>query len=220
MPAHQSTYAPFVAYNITGCLVGAISAALFIGWAGGICGYQPAEPAILINMLQLSAAIIGRRVMSLQTSSAVAVTTGVVLDPNNLKIEALRCQESRGSSELLLLPRDIRDIISQGIVVNDHTVLTEAEDLVRLKDVLELGYEIIGKKVLTTDQQKIGRVEDFAIESQSMYIQKLYVTPTFMKSLAGGQRSIDRSQIVEITNSSVIVQDTKERANGAVPVAA
>ncbi|PID32480.1 hypothetical protein CR970_00180 [Candidatus Saccharibacteria bacterium] len=171
-------------------------------------------------MLQLSAAIIGRRVMSLQTSSAVAVTTGVVLDPNNLKIEALRCQESRGSSELLLLPRDIRDIISQGIVVNDHTVLTEAEDLVRLKDVLELGYEIIGKKVLTTDQQKIGRVEDFAIESQSMYIQKLYVTPTFMKSLAGGQRSIDRSQIVEITNSSVIVQDTKERANGAVPVAA
>ncbi len=43
-------------------------------------------------------------------------------------------------------------------------------------------------------------MNDYATEVETMYIQKLYVGQSLLKSFAGGSLSVDRSQIVEITN--------------------
>ena len=148
--------------------------------------------------------------MSLQTGGPVARTVLPVIDPNNLKIEGFYCL-TNDRQQQILLSQDIRDILSQGIVVNDHTVLTDESDLVRLQDILRIKYAVLGKKVVTQNGRKLGKVEDYACDTQSMYIQKLYVVPTFIKGLAGGQLGVDRSQIVEITNDKIIVQDLEQR---------
>jgi hypothetical protein len=40
-----------------------------------------------------------------------------------------------------------------------------------------------------------------------MYIQKLYVSPSLLKSFIGNSLSIDRSQVQEITAKNIIIQD-------------
>lgn len=85
-------------------------------------------------MLQLSQTLIGRPVMSLRTGTAVATTISAIFNPNNLKIEGFYVQDSFDSKKkLILLCQDIREIIPQGIVINDHEVLGESDELVRLK---------------------------------------------------------------------------------------
>lgn len=158
-------------------------------------------------MLQLSNVLQNRPVLSLRTGTAIATAITPILNPNNLKVEGFYCNDRFDKKQLILLAQDIRDVIAQGIVVNDHDVLSEPEELVRLKKVLELNFTLLGKPVETVSKHKVGKVGDYAVEISSMYIQKLYVSQSVLKSLTAGSLSVDRTQINEITNRRIIIND-------------
>lgn len=159
-------------------------------------------------MLQLSGALLNRPVLSLRTGTRVATTTQAIINPNNLKVEGFYCQDSMQRKKVLvLLYQDIRDLIPQGLVVNDHDTLVEPSELVRLQDILQLSFLLIGKQVVTISGEKLGKVADYATETTTMYVQKLYVTQSLLKHLTDGNLGIDRTQIVEITNRKIVVQD-------------
>jgi sporulation protein YlmC with PRC-barrel domain len=167
-------------------------------------------------MLQLSQSLINRPVLSLRTGTTVATTISTIINPNNLKIEGLYCLDRFEKTRLVLLYQDIRDVLPQGLVVNDHDVLSEPEELVRLDDVMKLQFELIGKPVITVSKEKLGKVNDYATEVETMYIQKLYVGQNLLKSFTGGNLSVDRSQIVEITARRIIINDILKTAPAAV----
>lgn len=160
-----------------------------------------------------------RPIMSLRTGSQVGTATAPIINPNNLKIEGWYCQDRFSKNPLILLSQDTRDIIKQGIVVNDHDVLVDPEELIRLKDTLELQFELLGKPVFTTNKKRLGKVSDYAVEVPSLYIKKLYVSQSIIKSLSGGSLSVDRTQIVEITQRRVIIADPLKpiKAGSAAP---
>jgi sporulation protein YlmC with PRC-barrel domain len=155
--------------------------------------------------------------MSLRTGGEVATATAPIINPNNLKVEGFYCIDKFEGKQLILLYQDIRDIIPQGFVVDDHDVLTEAEELVRLKKVLDLKFDLMGKQVVTTDKEKVGKVSDYAVETTTMFIQKLYASQSLLKSFTGGSLSIDRTQIVEITNKKVIINELLQGTPAAAP---
>jgi uncharacterized protein YrrD len=160
-------------------------------------------------MLQLSGSLLNRPILSLRTGGVIGTTNGAIINPNNLKIEGFYCQDTFRHS-LVLLYQDIRDVIPQGYVVNDADVLAEPSELVRLKDIMDIHFELLGKQVRTTSRDKLGKVVDFAAETTTMYIQKVYVGQSIFKNLTGGNLGIDRTQIVEITNKQIIVQDLQQ----------
>jgi uncharacterized protein YrrD len=168
-------------------------------------------------MLQLSATILNQPVLSLRTGQQVATTATPIINPNNLKIEGFYCQDTGERKALILLEQDIREIIRDGIVVNDYDVLAEPEDLVRLKDILKLGFDPVGKTVITVSKQRVGKVSDYAVDVPSFIIKKLYVNRTLLKSFTSGQLGIDRTQIVEITDKKIIVQDLVQLTRAGVP---
>ena len=171
-------------------------------------------------MLQLSETVLGKQVLSLRTGAPVASVVAPIINPNNLKIEGFYCQDTVDNRQLVLLYQDIRDILPQGLVINDFDVLAEAEDLIRLKDVLEINYEIIGKPVETVSGDKVGKVTDYALEGTTMYIQKLYVSQSILKSFTGGNLSIDRTQVHETTPKRIIINDLLQTAPANAPATA
>jgi sporulation protein YlmC with PRC-barrel domain len=171
-------------------------------------------------MLQLSGMIINHPLLSLRTGTQVGVVQVPIINPNNLKIEGFYCSDDSSRKQLILVSQDIRDVLPQGVVVNDQDVLTEPEELVRLRDVMKSNFELIGKHVVTTDKTKLGKVSDYAVETSSMYIQKIYITQSIFKNFSGGNLGIDRTQIVEITDKKIVVQDLRQKVHahaGAVP---
>ena len=146
--------------------------------------------------------------MSLRTGTAVATVTAPIINPNNLKIEGFYCEDYFDKKQtLVLLYQDIRDLLPQGFVVNDHDVLAAPGELVRLKDVMALNFQLIGKPVQTASKQKLGKVTDYATEVETMFIQKVYVGQSLLKSFTGGQLSVDRNQIIDITNRRITIND-------------
>jgi uncharacterized protein YrrD len=161
-------------------------------------------------MLQLSDAIRKRQVLSLRTSAVIAEVVAPVINPDNLKIEGFFCNDHTSKELSILLYQDIRDILPQGIIVDDFEVLTAPEELVRLKNVLERDFTLIGMPVETISKEKVGKVSDFAFETTTMYVQKIYVSRSILKNLTSGSLSVDRTQIQEITKKKIIINDLLE----------
>jgi sporulation protein YlmC with PRC-barrel domain len=171
-------------------------------------------------MLQLSEALTNKAVLSLRTGTPIATIIAPIINPDNLKIEGFYCEDRFDKSQLVLLCQDIRDLLPKGFVVNDHDVLAQPEELVRLKKVMDIDFSLIGKQVVTVDKQKVGKVSDYATETGSMFIQKIYVSQSILKSLTGGSLSIDRTQINEITPKRIIINELSKKAPATAPATA
>jgi len=170
-------------------------------------------------MLVLSGSLLNKQVMSLRTGTPVGTVTATIFNPNNLKVEGFYVEDRFHKDRLVLLYQDIRETMPQGFVVDDHDVLVEPTELVRLKEVLELNFQLIGKQVETLSKEKVGKVSDYAVETETMYVQKLYVSQNILKSFTGGSLSIDRTQINEITPRRIIINDLLEKNAVTAPAA-
>jgi sporulation protein YlmC with PRC-barrel domain len=158
-------------------------------------------------MLLLSAKLTNVPVMSLRTGGRIAIATEPIINPNNLKIEGWFCDDFFTKETLILLAKDVRDFVAHGIAVNDYENLSHPDDLIRLKDILALEFTLLNKPVITNHRRRLGKITDYAVDSDAMMVQKLYVARPILKSLSTGQLSIDRTQIIEITDRRVIVRD-------------
>lgn len=158
-------------------------------------------------MLLMGQQLLNKSVMSLRTGGPIGKIVNIVVDPNNLKIEGWLVDDTARRQRSILLSQDVRDIIEQGFVVNDHEALTDPAELVRLQSILDLKFELIGKQVITEDKHRIGKVNDYAFEKNGFFIQKLYINQSVLKSLSGGGAIVDRNQIIEITNKRIIVRN-------------
>jgi len=158
-------------------------------------------------MLKLSAAINNKDVFSLRTGGVVGHVYSPLINPNNLKIEGLLTKDRFNNETKILLYQDIRELGPKGYIVNDHDSLSNPEDIIRLNDIIELNYQLIGKSVITISKQKVGKVIDYAVELETMYIQKIYAAQPIIKNLNGGNLSIDRNQINEVNDKKIIIND-------------
>ncbi len=164
--------------------------------------------------------MLNKSILSLRTGTTIANITRAIINPDNLKVEGFYCEDRFSKKELILLYQDIRDLLPQGYVVNDHDALVEPEELVRLKEVLKLNFSLLNKDVVTTAKDKVGRVSDFATETETMFVQKIYVSQSIFKNFTGGTLSIDRSQINEITPKRIIINELMKRSPVTAPASA
>lgn len=167
-------------------------------------------------MLRLSNNYQDRSILSLRTGGVIGVAKSPIINPNNLRIEGWYAQNSLEKGDFILPILEIRDFIAKGIVVNDHDALTHPDDMIRLKDVLRLRFELIGKLVVTDSKKRLGKVVDFAVDEQSNYVQKLYVAPPLLRGLTNDQILVDRSQIVEITDKRIIISDLEATVRSGI----
>ena len=77
---------------------------------------------------------------------------------------------------------------------------------------MDIGFDLIGKQVVTLSKQRLGKVTDYATEVETMYVQKIYVSQGIIKGWTRGSLGIDRSQINEITDKKIIVNDLLDSA--------
>lgn len=161
-------------------------------------------------MFQLSESLRQIAVISLRTGGVVASTSDFLINPHNLKIEGWYCNDSYSKRKLVLLAKDVRELMPQGLAVNDHSNLSEPEDLVRHEDIIKINFQIIGKNIITESGKKLGKASDFAVDLDSLMINKIYVAQPIYKNFTGGQLIIDRRQITEITDRHIMVKDASE----------
>lgn len=153
-------------------------------------------------MLYLSTKLNNIALLSIRTAGRIGTVLEPIINPDNLHIDAFYCKTSRGKT--VLLDMFIRDISTRGIIIDDHSNLSDTDDLVRLQPIIKLKFKLEGKPVLS-GKRRIGKVVEYAFDKDSLFIQKLYLQPPLWQSINQERLLIDRQCIIEVTDSYIVV---------------
>lgn len=167
----------------------------------------------------MSKSLYNRPVLSLRSGHQIAIALEPIINPHNLKIMGWWCGPRSGQSRLILLAEDVREITPRGLAINDEEVLSQPADLVRHQEILGIKFQLVDKAV-RTKRHKLGKVSDFSY-NDGMFVQKLYVARPVTKIFSSQDTLlIDRTQIVEVTDSYILVRDADVKAAEEVAVPA
>ena len=156
-------------------------------------------------------------VLSLHVGGAIGFVRETIIDPENLQIAAFIVDGPliKNDPEIgnILLPRDIREFSPDGYIIDSTDRLVFQEDIVRLEEIMELNFDVIGLKVETSDKRprKLGKVVDYTFDSETFMIYQIIVQRNFMKSFVDSQLTINRSQIVELDDYTIKIKHDKQQ---------
>jgi uncharacterized protein YrrD len=163
-------------------------------------------------MLLLGSRLIGTPIMGLQTGTKLAEASSPLIDPSNLKIVAYMVDGPMLSEHPSLIRiADVRELSDIGMIIDSNDEFIGLKDVIKINELYELGFQLLGLNVVDETKHKLGKVEDYSLDSSSFIIQQLNVRRGLIKSLTDTGLTIHRSQIIEINNRQVIVRTTAKK---------
>ena len=158
-------------------------------------------------MFVLSNRLLKVPIMSIQTGTPLAYTAEPIIDPRKLHIVAFYCEGSKlNEDENILHTSDIREVSDIGFIINSSDDLMDGDGLVRLNEIVEYKFQLIGIPVYEDRGRKLGVVSDYIVETESFLISKLHVRRPLLKSFSTAELIVDRKQIIEVTNKRIVVR--------------
>lgn len=165
-------------------------------------------------MLLRTTQLINVPVMSLQTGKQVASSSRTLIDPANLKIIAFELAgEGLAENPSFLRIQDVREVSDIGFIIDSSDEIVGLDDVISLKELYELQFDLEGLRVVDTLKQKLGKVEGSVFNSDSFMIEQLRVRRPFLKSFGDAELLIAHKQIIEINDHEVIVRAPTVKAN-------
>lgn len=145
--------------------------------------------------------------MGLQTGTRLAVTKRPIVDPSNFKILAYEVDGPLlNERPSFILIADVRELSDIGMIIDSSDEFIGVEDVIAFKKIHDLDFDLINMDVIDESKQKLGKVEDFTLNTDNFIIQQISVKRGLIKSLTEASLLIHRSQIVEVNNQSIIVK--------------
>ena len=163
-------------------------------------------------MLLLGSKLLNYPILSLQVGTEIARTDQPIIDPNNLQViaYALSGHLLNRQTETTLMTEDVRELSPRGMIIDSVDNLVDPTDIIKLSKIIELNFSLIGLTVETKKGKKIGKVLDYTIDSTSFSIYQLIVKRPLFQSFNDPELTINRSQIIEVTDDRVIIKNDTE----------
>src|SRR5258708_34265380 len=115
-------------------------------------------------MLLMSKSLYKQPVMSLRHGTPIALAIEPIINPHNLKILGWWCKRPGATKQQVLLAEDVREVMPDGLAINDEDALSHTDDLVRHNEILSIHFQLLDKAV-KTKRNKLGKVADYAYDS-------------------------------------------------------
>lgn len=163
-------------------------------------------------MLILGSRLHDTPVMSLQTGTRLARTGLPVIDPANLKIIAYEVDGPLLTEHPSFLRTDeIREMGAIGMIIDSTDELVGLHDVIKIEKLHKQKFVLVGMQVIDEHKHKLGKVDDYTVETGDFIIQQLNVRRGGIKGITDTALLIHRSQITEINDNAIIVKSTKKK---------
>lgn len=155
-------------------------------------------------------------IMSLQTGSELARTSKAIIDPRNLTIVAYELEgRTLTQQPSLLLVRDVREVGPLGIIIDSTDELVSPNDVVKVEEVYNFNFELIGVKVVDDRGRHVGKVNGYSVDMSSFVIQQINVKRPFFQSLNDTELLVHRSQIIKVSDNKIMIHSPTVRKDKA-----
>lgn len=158
-------------------------------------------------MLLLGSRLIHTPVMSLQTGTRLAQAVRPIIDPSNLRIIAYEVDGPLlAEKPSFVRTADIREYGRLGMIINGNDELIALDEVIQIKKLYDLNFGLLGLQVIDDQKRKLGKVDDYTLDTTDFVIQQINVRRGFLKGITDTGLLVNRSQIIEINNTSIVVK--------------
>ncbi len=152
---------------------------------------------------------IGKRVVEMAGLAKIAVIKNIIVDPDNGNVLALSLgKKNTFGKEQVVSLKDITEFYSDGVLVRDHDSIVDADEIIKVKNVLDKKTNLFGSKVSTQNGDYLGFLEDFIFDTDMMFL----ATITTRKKFSSEKRIINADRIMTILPGRIIIRDIIEKA--------
>lgn len=150
--------------------------------------------------------------MSLQTGAKLAHTQKPIINPSNLNIVAYEI-----SGPLLtqrpsfLRTADIRELGKLGMIIDSNDEVVGPGDVLKIDELYKHNFPLMGMTVIDENKHKLGKVNDYTVDTANYSIQQLNVGRGLLKGLNDTGLLIHRSQIIEINDKAIVVKSATKK---------
>lgn len=164
-------------------------------------------------MLVNASTLIGCPVLSLHVGGRIASISQLYIDPNTLKLLAVRLEGliDREVEGDLLPVESIREFSQLGVIIDSTDEIISDETVIKIRDVLKLNFALPGLKVITQKKSKVGKVIDFTLDISTWDVYQLIVQRPALKAFFDPELTISRQSIIEVNDYQVIIKDEHEK---------
>ncbi len=157
-------------------------------------------------MLLLGSRLRQTPVMSLQTGGELARTINPVIDPATLDIVAYTADGPLLSEHPMLIRiADTRELSDIGLIVDSIDEFVASNDVIKLKELLDLGFRLDGMKVTDEKRRSLGKISDYNVDTTTFTVVQLTVKRPLMQRFHDTELLVHRSQIIEINDEAIVI---------------
>ena len=150
-------------------------------------------------------------VMGLQTGSQLAIIGDAIIDPSNLQIIAYRLNNNTYTTEPQLVRiAELRELSRIGFIVDSGEDFIMEDDVIKIKEILDLGFNIVNMKVVDEKNNFLGKIVDFTFSLTSFTVQQLIIKRPLLKSFNTSELVVHRNQITAIDDEKITVKSETE----------
>jgi uncharacterized protein YrrD len=150
-------------------------------------------------------------ILSLQTGTELARTERAIINPHNLTVIAYEISGSNlDHHPSYVRIADIREVSAIGFIVDSSEEFIVLDDVITLKDIYELHFQLEHKTVLDEQRNKLGKVIDYNLDADGFVIQQLTIKRPLLKSFNDSELVIHRSQVIEVTDDAIVISSKGE----------
>ena len=162
-------------------------------------------------MLVYASKLIGAPVLSVQAGGQIANISGLIIDPDSLKIVAFRVAgPAVNRNENIMDVSSVREYSNYGFVIDNIEELVGTNDVVKISQVLALNFDLVGLKVVTKKGTRLGKISNYTLTSEDFVVQQIIVKRPVLKSFSDSELTVSRKEIVEIDDYKVVVKDEEK----------
>jgi len=129
--------------------------------------------------------------------------TDILIDHRDGKVAAFFV--NRGKMKIIT-PMDIL-FFGQAVTIGEHEDIIDAQDIVKVWDVVKSDIRILKNRVETKKGEYLGHVQDYYIDVKGFGITKILVYKSLLGLFKGPERLISARHIIEIKKGLIIVDN-------------
>lgn len=153
-------------------------------------------------MLIEASKLINLPIGALDAQSKIGSVQNIIVDPKNGELLGFFVKEGRFFSPTLVLStQDVTEFDANGLVTKNIENFVELKEIIKIKDAVKKNIKIIGANAITESGNKIGRVFDLLINTETSMVAKYYIKGFFQDKI------IPAEKIIKINKKGVIFSD-------------
>lgn len=108
--------------------------------------------------------------------------------------------------ELVVNTSDVSGVGTNFIMIDSADNVSPPDEIIRIKEVLDQGIEIVGSRVVDEDGRHLGKVRDWSVNLKTMRLERLYVVSSSLVKMLAQDLIILANDIVKIEKGKIIVR--------------